>query len=75
MTYNIYNRALEILKTREEFWGEEAHKDGQSYAVTCAALDRAGAYNSAWWILYYAIHEDWDALDQFDYSTNLKGES
>ena len=63
MTYNIYNKALEILKTREEFWGEEAHKEGQSYAVTCAALDRAGAYNSAW-----------DALEQFDYSTNLKGE-
>lgn len=74
MTYNIYTYALEILKKREEFWGEEAHKDGQSYAVTCACLDKAGAYNSAWWMLYYAIHEDWDALEQFDYEKTTKGE-
>ena len=74
MTENIYTYALEILKNRENYWGEEAHKDGHSYSVTCACLDRAGAYNSAWWILWYAIHEQWDALEQFDYTNNLKGE-
>jgi len=74
MTYNIYTKALDILKNREEYWGEEAHKEGLSYNAQCSCLDRAGAYNSAWWILYYAIHEDWDALEQFDYSNNLKGE-
>ena len=59
-TYTIYNKALDILKSREDYYGNEAH------------MDRASAYNSAWWILYYAMHEDWDALDQYDYYSTEK---
>ena len=73
MTYDIYHKALDILKTREEFWGREAHK-ATSHVVTQCHLSTAGAYNSAWWILYYAIHENWEALDQFDYEKTINGE-
>ena len=66
MTYDIYTKALDMLKKRELYHGAEAEK-ATSYAVKCAHLDKAGAYNSAWWILYYAIHENWECLDQFDY--------
>lgn len=70
MTYTIYNKALDILKSREDYYGNEAHVEGTSYSKMCSCLDRASAYNSAWWILYYAMHEDWDALDQYDYYSN-----
>ena len=65
-TYNAYTKALDILKARENYHGEHAHEVG-SYTVMQSELSMASAYNSAWWILYYAIHEDWDSLDQFDY--------
>lgn len=67
MTYNIYTRALRMLKDREEYHGEQASYDDKSHTVRMCELSEASAYNSAWWILYYAIHEDWEALDQFDY--------
>ena len=66
-TYNIYTRALDMLKKREEYHGEQAHKKDISHSVAMQHLSEASAYNSAWWILNYAIHEDWEALDQFDY--------
>lgn len=66
-TYNIYTRALDMLKEREEYHGAQAHKENISHNMTMQHLSEASAYNSAWWILYYAIHEDWEALDQFDY--------
>lgn len=65
-TYNIYTKALDILKKRELYYGEQAHKT-TNHVVTQMALSEASAYNSAWWILYYAIHENWECLDQFDY--------
>ena len=68
MTYNIYTKALEMLKQREVYHGNRAH-NAKSYTVTQCELSEASAYNSTWWILYYAIHEDWEALDQFDYFT------
>ena len=68
MTYNIYTRALEILKKRENYCGEQANK-AESHVVKQCNLSEASAYSSAWWILYYAIHENWECLDQFDYDT------
>lgn len=65
-TYNAYTKALDMLKKREEYHGNHA-QEVDSYTVKQCELSTAGAYNSAWWILYYAIHEDWEALDQFDY--------
>ena len=38
-----------------------------NYTSKMSDLSMASAYSSAWWILYYAMHEDWDSLDQFDY--------
>ena len=65
-TYNIYTKALEMLKQREVYHGKRA--DGiENHTVKQCELSEANAYNSAWWILYYAIHEDWEALNQFDY--------
>ena len=66
MTYNIYTKALQILKDREECQGKVADK-AESYTTKMSALSAASAYHNAWWILYYAIHEDWEALDQYDY--------
>ena len=64
-TYNIYTKALQMLKDREEYHGNKA-EEFDSYVAKQCALSTAGAYNSAWWILYYAIHENWECLDQFD---------
>lgn len=66
MTHNIYTYAAEILKKREEHYGEEANKLISHTAKQCA-LSEASAYNSAWWILHYAMTENWEALEQFDY--------
>lgn len=65
-TYNAYTKALQMLKDREEYYSEQAEKLESHTAKQCA-LSEANAYHSAWWILYYAIHEDWECLDQFDY--------
>ena len=66
MTYDIYTKALDILKQRELHHGAEAHK-ATSHVVKQCELSSASAYSSAWWILYYAIHENWEAIEQFDY--------
>lgn len=63
----LVEKALEILKKRENYYGDKAHEDGASYVVQCGNLERACAYNSAWWIVYYALHGDEEALNQFDY--------
>ena len=65
-TYNIYTKALEMLKQREVYHGKRADHI-ESYTIRQCELSEASAYNSAWWILYYAIHEDWDGLNQYDY--------
>ena len=64
-TYNAYTKALDILKKRENHWGMMADAT-ESYTDKMSNLSMASAYSSAWWILYYAMHEDWDCLDQFD---------
>ena len=69
MTYNIYTYAAEILKKREEYHAEEAH-NANAHVVTQCHLSEASAYNSAWWILHYAMQENWEALEQFDYFKN-----
>lgn len=69
--YNAYTKALDILKKRENHWGMMAHAT-ESYTDKQCNLSMASAYNSAWWILYYAMHEDWDCLDQFDYYDDEK---
>lgn len=74
MTYDIYSKALKMLKSREEYWSNKAHNAGISYSVKNACLDRAGAYNSAWWILRYAMDENWESLDQMDYYDGIKEE-
>lgn len=63
----LIKKAMEILKSREDYYGEQASYDDKSYEVRADALARAAAYNSAWWIVYYALHGDEDALNQFDY--------
>ena len=63
--YNACTKALDMLKKRENHWGMMAH-DTENYTDKMSKLSMASAYNSAWWILYYALHEDWDSLDQFD---------
>ena len=69
MTYNIYTYAAEILKKREEYYSEESNK-AVSHTVKQCALSEASVYNSAWWILHYAMQENWEALEQFDYFKN-----
>ena len=66
MTYNIFTKAQQMLKDRENYHSEYAH-DAQSHVVKQCALSEAAAYNSAWWILQYALEENWEALDQMDY--------
>lgn len=68
MTYDIYTRALDILKNRENAWGNKAHET-DNLTKKQEYLSMASAYCSAWWILWYANHENWDCLDQFDYKT------
>jgi len=65
-TYNAYTKALKMLKDRENYYGKTA-ETAKSYVVQQEMLSMASAYHSAWWILYYAIHDDWECLDQFDY--------
>ena len=67
--YNAYTKALDMIKAREKYYGKHAH-DNKSHVVTQEMLSMASAYHSAWWILYYAMHENWEALDQFDYYEN-----
>lgn len=65
MTYNIFTKALEILRSRTDYYDKEAEKaDYYTYKEKLAST--ANAYQSAWWILYYAINENWEALEQFD---------
>lgn len=63
--YNAYTKALDILKKRENYWGMMADAT-EDYTDRISNLSMASAYSSAWWVLYYAIHENWEALDQFD---------
>lgn len=66
-TYNAYTKALSILKNRIQYWDDQASYDDKTDDEKAICLACSGAYNSAWWILYYAIHENWECLDQFDY--------
>ena len=70
MTYDIYSKAMEILENRSYAWGETAHNT-KDYAKKMCALSYASAYDTAWWILWYAKHEKWDELEQFDYDNPL----
>ena len=65
-TENIYTYALRLFKAREEYYTKQAEQ-ATSHTVKQAALSEASAYHSAWWILYYAIHENWECLEQYDY--------
>ena len=69
--YNAYTKALDILKKRENHWGMMAGAT-DNYTTKMSNLSMASAYNSAWWILYYAMHEDWESLDQFDYYEEIE---
>lgn len=64
MTYNIYNKALDIFKERENYYGDRAHTH-TSYTTTQCDLSIAATYATAWTILYHAMHEDWDAIEKF----------
>ena len=65
---DIFAKVLKIFKDRENYWGDEAHNaDPNDHNYQMACLDRAGTYHTAWWVVYYAMQEDWDALNQFDY--------
>jgi len=63
---DLIKKALDIFKKRENYYGEHAY-DTDSHVVQCGHLERACAYNTAWWILYYAANGDEEALNQFDY--------
>ena len=47
-------RALEIMRSREDFWYD--HNDIKRSSSYCSCAD----------LLEYAIAGDWDALNQFD---------
>lgn len=64
--FTTYDYAMQIFRKREEHYAKEAH-DSKSHTVTQCNLSEASAYNSAWWILYYAKSGNWEALEQFDY--------
>ena len=64
--FDIYDYAMRLFRSREEHFNNEAHNN-KSHTVTQCALSEASAYNSAWWILYYAKRGNWEALEQFDY--------
>ena len=67
--FSIYDYAMDLFRKREEYHTEEAHNTN-SHVVTQCHLSEASAYNSAWWILHYAMQENWEALEQFDYFKN-----
>ena len=71
-TENILDYALKILKERATHYTECADK-ATSHTVKQMALSEASAYDSAWWVLHYAIHEQWDCLKQFDYINESEG--
>ena len=64
--FDIYDYAMKIFRSRENYHAKEAH-NSKSHTVTQCNLSEAGAYNTAWWILYYAKLGNWEALEQFDY--------
>lgn len=66
LTEDIFTYALKILKQRADYYCKYA-KETNCESDRVAALTESGAYSSAWWILWYAIHEQWDCLEQFDY--------
>ena len=66
MNENIFEYALKILKDRENAHGEAADKT-ESYVTKQCALSTAATYHNAWWIVWYAAHGDWEALQQYDY--------
>ena len=49
-------RAYEMMREREKYWGERKHRD----------LNRVVAYGSCAQMLWYAIAEDWEGLNQYD---------
>ena len=63
---NIYTYTLRLFKERKEYFTKKAEK-AISHTVKQCALSEASAYNSAYWMLYYAIHENWACVEQFDY--------
>lgn len=67
--FNIYDYAMDLFRKREEYHVEEAHSS-KSHTITQCHLSEASAYNSAWWMLYYAKSGNWEALEQFDYFKN-----
>ena len=62
----VLEKALHMLKDRENQCGEEAHRCGQSYAVQASLLDRAAAFNTAWWIVQFAIDGNYAALEKME---------
>ena len=65
MAENIFDYALKILKQRADYYEKHA-KEVNFESERLAALAESSAYSSAWWILWYAISEQWDCLRQFD---------
>ena len=69
-TYNAYTKALNILEKRAQYWSNQADYDDKTEDEKAVCFARAGAYNSAGWILWYAMRDDWECLDQFDYNNS-----
>ena len=63
---NIYEKALQMLKDRENYWGNKAHSTND-LNMAQNHLSMASAYYSAYWILHYAMESNWECLKQFDY--------
>lgn len=66
MTYDIYNKALDLLQELEFYHEDQFSYDDKTEEEKYCELAMAKAFNKAWWILYYANHENWDELDKFE---------
>lgn len=63
MKNELLEKALHMILQREQYYARnENHKS--------AAI--ASAYNSAYYILYYAMTENVESLSQFDYFSEIQ---
>ena len=67
MTYNIFTKAFQMLKERENYYEDQSSYDDTDLNEKECARAKAIAYHDARCILYYAMHESWEELDKLDY--------
>lgn len=65
MDKEILFKTLKIFEERSELWTSRSESDDRTAENRAICAARANAYDSAWWLLTYALHEDWENLNQF----------